>query len=174
MNKKAENYIKKSLKMNHIKKEDVVMTPEWMAIDIINHYQPKGVILDPCKGTGNFYNNFPSSEQREWCEISEGKDFFEYNKKVDWIISNPPFSNMVPFMIHAMEISDNVVYYIYLDIFFTKARINVMQEMGFGLREIYFIEALPTDDFPKFGRSLAAVHLKKGWEGDVKINKLVY
>jgi hypothetical protein len=172
MNKKAERYIAKSMKMNHTLEGDVVMTPEPLAIDIINHFNPKGLVLDPCKGTGAFYNNFPG--EKDWCEISEGKDFFDYTKEVEWIITNPPFSNMVPFLIHGMEVANNVVYYQYIDRYWTKARINIIQEMGFGLRELYMIDPPKGSDFPKFGRALAAIHLKKGWNGDVIINKLVY
>ena len=39
--------------------QDLVMTPEPCAIDIISHFMPTGKILDPCRGTGSFYNNFP-------------------------------------------------------------------------------------------------------------------
>jgi len=34
--------------------KDIVMTPEYLAKDIIQHYEPKGLILDPCRGTGAF------------------------------------------------------------------------------------------------------------------------
>jgi len=172
MNDKAIKYIKKSMKMNHIKKSDVVMTPEWIAKDIINHFNPTGVCLDPCRGDGAFYNNFPG--QKEWCEINENKDFFLWDKKVDWVISNPPYSNMVPFIIKGMEISNNVVYYLYADIYWTKARINIIQEFGFHLHEIYFIQSKKEDNFPIFGRALAAVHLKKGPIEPIIINSLNY
>ena len=172
MNKKAEAYVKKSIKMNHTLEGDVVMTPAWMAKDIVEHFAPQGKVLDPCRGQGAFYNAYPGD--KDYCEISEGKDFFDYHDKVDWIITNPPFSNFVPFFIHGMEIADNVVYYIYVDLIWTKARINIMQEMGFGLKEIYFISPKKDDDFPAFGRSLAAMHVQRGWSGDIKINKLVY
>ena len=69
---------------------DVVMTSEETAIKIINYFNPVGTILEPCKGTGNFYNNF--NINKDYCEISEGIDFLKYNKQVDWIITNPPFS----------------------------------------------------------------------------------
>ena len=41
--------------------KDMVMTPEPSAIDVINHFSPTGKILDPCRGEGAFYNNFPSA-----------------------------------------------------------------------------------------------------------------
>ena len=40
--------------------KDIVMTPEYLAKDIIQHYEPKGLILDPCRGTGAFYDNYPT------------------------------------------------------------------------------------------------------------------
>ena len=45
--------------------------------------------LEPFKGEGNFYRCLP--EPKDWCEIEDGRDFFEYNKQVDIIVSNPPF-----------------------------------------------------------------------------------
>ena len=39
---------------------DVVMTLEKSAIKIIKHFQPEGSILEPCRGDGAFYNNFPN------------------------------------------------------------------------------------------------------------------
>lgn len=34
---------------------DVVFTPDWLAKEIIEHFAPVGVCLDPCKGDGAFY-----------------------------------------------------------------------------------------------------------------------
>ena len=38
----------------------------------------------------------------DWCEIGEGGDFLRYNQKVDWIISNPPWSKILVFIKHAL------------------------------------------------------------------------
>lgn len=48
-------------------------------------------ILEPFKGEGNFYNNFPDFCEKDFCEIEEGKDYKDYDKDFDWVISNPPF-----------------------------------------------------------------------------------
>lgn len=48
-------------------------------------------VLEPFKGEGSFYNNFPNFVNKEWTEIEEGRDFKDYNKPIDWVISNPPF-----------------------------------------------------------------------------------
>lgn len=84
---------------------DVVYTPHNIAKDIINKLSPNGICLDPCKGDGAFYNYLPNAE---YCELSEGKDFFDYNKKVNWIIGNPPYSIFLEFMQHSFDLSDNV------------------------------------------------------------------
>ena len=77
--------------------KDIVMTPEYLAKEIIEHYNPIGRILDPCRATGAFYDNF-NTDDKDWCELAEEKDFLEYNEKVDWIITNPPWSKMQKFL----------------------------------------------------------------------------
>ena len=59
---------------------DVVMTLEDTAIKIIDYFNPSGTILEPCKGMGSFYNNFKID--KDYCEITEGKDFLQYDKKL--------------------------------------------------------------------------------------------
>ena len=39
--------------------KDLVMTPDWLAKDIINHYHPRGLVLDPCRGHGEINDNYP-------------------------------------------------------------------------------------------------------------------
>ena len=41
------------------------------------------LVLDQSYGEGVFYNNLPDYVNKEWCEIDKGKDFFEYDKKVE-------------------------------------------------------------------------------------------
>ena len=67
-------------------------TPEDIAVRIINEIpiSEKDIVLDPFKGDGVFYNNLPECN-KVYCEIEEGKDFFKFEEKVDWIISNPPY-----------------------------------------------------------------------------------
>lgn len=148
--------------------KDVVMTPEWLAIDIISHFRPQGVILDPCKGEGAFYNNF-DTDLKEWCEISEGIDFFSYSKKVNWIITNPPWSKMQKFLVHSMEISDNIVFLTTINHYTTKKRIRDMMEMGFGIAEIYCVPT-PKKPWPQLGFQLAAVHTRRGHKGKTKLS----
>ena len=48
-------------------------------------------VLEPFKGEGNFYNNFPDFVEKDWCEITQGRDYKDYDKEFDWVITNPPF-----------------------------------------------------------------------------------
>ena len=77
--------------------KDIVMTPHKLAREIIEYYKPTGRVLDPCRGEGAFYENFPEDTERDWCELAEGRDFLSYEKQVDWIITNPPWSKTVSY-----------------------------------------------------------------------------
>ena len=121
--------------------KDIVMTPEWLAKEIILHFSTSGIILDPCRGKGAFYDNF-NTETKEWCELEKGIDFITYNKKVDWIITNPPWSKMQQFLAHGMEVSYNIVYLTTINHYTTKRRIRDMRENNFAIKEIYIIPHL--------------------------------
>jgi len=49
------------------------------------------VLLEPFKGEGSFFNNFPNNTINHFCEIEEGVCYKTYKDKCDWVISNPPF-----------------------------------------------------------------------------------
>lgn len=68
-------------------------TPELLCKELMKHVplEDNDIVLEPFKGEGSFYNNFPNNVMKEWCEIQEGIDYQEYDKSVDWVISNPPF-----------------------------------------------------------------------------------
>lgn len=74
--------------------KDKFYTPIALAIELIKlvPLTQNDIVLDPCLGKGAFYNNFPSYVEKKYCEIDLGIDFFTYNEKVDWCISNPPYS----------------------------------------------------------------------------------
>ena len=124
-------------------------------------------MLDPSKGDGSFYDQLEGC--KDWCEISEGKDFFEYTKKVDWIITNPPWSLMRKFLQHGMDLADNIVYLTTFNHYTTKARLRDMYESGFGLKEVLFVDA--PKSFPQSGFELAAVHTQRGYEGSLVLNR---
>ena len=68
-------------------------TPIELSKDLVKHIplQEGDDVLEPFKGEGSFYNNFPNFVNKDWCEIEEGRDYKDYDKPFDWVISNPPF-----------------------------------------------------------------------------------
>ena len=146
--------------------KDLVMTPKWLAVDIIEHFNPSGLVLDPSRGHGAFYDNF-STDNKDWCELGEGKDFLQYSRKVNWIITNPPWSKMQKFLEHGMRIADNIVYLTTINHYTTKKRIRDMREYRFGIAEIYCVPT-PSKPWPQMGFQLGAIHTKRGYTRDIK------
>ena len=75
------------------KGNDIVMTDPEMAKMLLSriNFKEGDSVLEPCRGTGSFYNNFPEYTKNEWCEINEGRDFLDYDGTVDITISNPAY-----------------------------------------------------------------------------------
>ena len=48
-------------------------------------------VLEAFKGEGAFYDNLPDNVEKDWCEITQGRDYKDYDKEFDWVVSNPPF-----------------------------------------------------------------------------------
>ena len=151
------------------KPQDIFYTPDKIAKYIIEYFKPYGKILEPCKGNGSFLKYLP--QNTDWCEIEEGKDFFNYNKKVDWIITNPPYSIFGEFMKHSFDISKNVVFLIPVDKPFYGKRIRMINDYG-GIKKILFFGGQGHDmNFP-FGFPLAAFLFSKDYKG-VAISEMV-
>lgn len=144
---------------------DIVYTPNSVAQNIIRFLNPKGLSLDPCKGDGAFYNHLANAD---YCEIREGKDFFEYNKKVDWVIGNPPYSIFKEFLEHAFEIADNVSYLVPTNKVFQRQIIMEMINKYGGIKSIIIYGSGSLIGFP-FGFSVGNFHFKKDYRGGADI-----
>jgi len=147
--------------------DDVVQTPVEMAGRLVRHFSPEGKVLEPCAGEGNFLKHLPGAFS---CEIQRGEDFFAWNEKVDWIITNPPWSQIRAFLSHSMEVADHVVFLMTVNHVWTKARLRDIREKGFGLKEIALVEMPP--EFPQSGFQLGAVYVARGWAGPVGLTDL--
>lgn len=145
-------------------RHDLVMTPPALAREIVRHFNPVGSVLDPCRGAGAFFDAFPATVQAEWCEISEGRDFMDWQSSVDFCISNPPFSKMRSFLTKAMDVSDNVIFLSALVHYATKARLSDIRRCGFGLKAFVMVPQ-PRGDWSATGFQLGAMHLQRGWGG---------
>jgi hypothetical protein len=148
---------------------DCIMTPDYIAAKIINALDIKNgdFLVDPFFGKGAFYNNFPKDNKKDWCEIERGIDFFEYNTKCGWLISNPPYSKFTEVMKHSYEIADNICYLIPLSkIVSSWGRCLDLDNYG-GVRKLWIFPAGKAN-FP-FGFPACAVWIQRGYQGSVDI-----
>ncbi|KKM03281.1 hypothetical protein LCGC14_1775940 [marine sediment metagenome] len=144
---------------------DIVFTPKIVAEFIIELYKPEGKCLDPCMGEGGFFNLLPIGS--DWCEITKGRDFFDYQEKVDWIFTNPPYSNFNMFMEHSFELAENVMFLVPIaKVFKSWGTMKKIKKYG-GIKAIWFVPANRCG-FP-FGFPAGAFHFKRNYNGDTKI-----
>ena len=130
------------------KDKDIVNTKPEMAQYLISliKFKKNDIVLEPCKGTGSFYDAFPKYTINKWCEINCQRNFFDFNEKVDYVISNPPF---VPrklfwqFQQHAMSICRKEIYWLInlssLNVF-TSKRLKEMHELGWYINSLHIVE----------------------------------
>lgn len=151
-------------------KNDKVYTPLPIAKKIIDLFPLYGKVLDPFKGGGAFYNQYPDFVIKDWCEIDDGRDFFDYTNKVEWIISNPPYSILDEVLSHSFEIAENVVYLVPLSKIFTSLK-RIRGILNYGnIREIHIISAGKCG-FP-FGFPACAIWFQKDYDGLTVIKEL--
>lgn len=139
---------------------DKVYTPQEIAKQLIGLLPIKDTdrVLEPCMGEGSFYHNLPGI--KDWCEIDRGRDFFEYNAKVNWIVTNPPYSIFDQFVKHCFELSDNVCLLVPLSkIVSSLGRIKQYKEYGW-INRMWILSASRCG-FP-FGFPCCFVWFQKG------------
>lgn len=142
---------------------DVVFTPEHIAEAMVRHFAPSGRVLDPCKGDGVFLHQMPGAD---YCELQEGRDFFNWTERVDWIVSNPPYSVYSEWLRHSFEVADNIVYLIPINkAFNSSTTLHDTYEWG-GIAEIVHIAPGRHIGFP-VGFAVGAVHYKRGYSGGI-------
>ena len=86
---------------------DVFQTPLPVALKLIEiaEIEENDIILDPCRGDGAIYNNLPDYCQKNWAEILDGRDFFDYDNPVDIIVCNPPVFIDTNWLIHCRKLN---------------------------------------------------------------------
>jgi hypothetical protein len=144
---------------------DCVWTPDWCAADMVRYFNPSGRILEPCRGAGAFMRQLPTDAL--WCEVKDGRDFFEFREHVDWIITNPPYSLTRPFLSHALAVSDNVVFLLPArNIFSGYGTVRECAGWG-GMAAIRWYGTGSRLAFP-MGNAIAAIHWKRGHQGIIQ------
>jgi len=119
-------------------------------------------ILDPFFGSGNYYNLFPDyypNNNYDFTEIVLNKDFFDYDKQVDVIVSNPPYSIFDKVLKKSVELNPVIISYLIGLHNLTTKRIEYMNKNGYYLTKIKILKV-----FKWFGMS-AIVVFKRGQDG---------
>lgn len=150
---------------------DLVMTPPHIAQHIVQSLPiaPDDILLDPFRGEGAFYDAFPHANPKDWCEITMGRDFFNYTTPVDWIISNPPYSCFDEVLTHSFELAANVVLLVPLSkVVSSMRRIRLIRQYG-GVPSITLMSASRCG-FP-FGFPVAVIHMQKNYKGKTEIKE---
>lgn len=116
---------------------DIFITPPKLALLHINTISAikDEIWFDPFKNSGNYYNQFPT-ENKKWTEILEGKDFFEFNEKIDIICSNPPYSIIDEVLNKCIELNPRVISFLIGFQNITTKRIENMEKAGYKI--VYF------------------------------------
>jgi hypothetical protein len=153
---------------NYVSNDDIE-TPDWLARLLVEHFQPSGRVLEPCRAGGRIFKYLGASA--EWCEIKDGRDFLSAELAgFDWILTNPPWSRIRPFLQKSMQVADNVVFLMTVNHAWTKARLRDAAEAGFGIRSIVLV---PTPrEFPQSGFQLGAVHYVRHWKGAIELAEI--
>lgn len=98
--------------------QDVYITPDYAIEPMLEllDIPYDATFLEPCKGTGAIYNRI-NCVQRYYAEISEGIDYLSYKPptKIDFIVTNPPFSLALDFLVKSLGEADLVVYLLRLN-----------------------------------------------------------
>ena len=131
--------IKKRIKAN-----DVFITPLEVAKQQIqlHNINDNDLWLDPCRNNkeGSYFNNFPQNVKKDWCEILEGKDFFEYDRDIDIICGNPPYSVMDKWIKKTLQLNPKEFSLLIGIGNLTTRRIEIIENAGYGLSKMKMLK----------------------------------
>lgn len=142
---------------------DNVYTPLQTAIEAISLLPVRGRVLDPSCGEGVFGEAIrqvhQSVELTEY-DIKDGLDFMNERFYYNWVITNPPWSKFKEFLTKAMQCADNVAFLVTITHFVTKARLKLLRDHGFYLKQVHCIDT-PPKPWPQSGFQVAMVWCTK-------------
>lgn len=144
---------------------DKVYTPDHIAADVVSVFNPAGIVMEPFRGKGAISKYLPYGHI--WCEIDDGRDFLDFKGRVDWVVTNPPYSSFTLMLQKSLDVADNIVFITPVNkILGSMVRLNMINK-SHGIKQIHFIGAGRDIGFP-FGFPVAAIHIKRGYKGDIK------
>jgi hypothetical protein len=117
-------------------------TNEQMVKDLIAITTISGSVLDAGSGKNKVWFNNLQGEKYE-CEIEDGCDFMLWDKKVDWVVGNPPFHQGWLFLDKASLVANKGIAFLGNLNFWNSClpnRFEVLKERGFYLNKIHIVQ----------------------------------
>lgn len=148
----------------YVKPENVELhyTKEEMVKDLLKliKFNEDDIVLDAGSGLNKvWYKNINVKNKYE-CELEEGNDFYDWYKKVDWVVGNPPYSHAKDFLLKASEISNKGIAFLVnnqcFNSFLLPSRLEKMRENGFYINKIKVV-----NDKRWYGRYYFVIFTKK-------------
>ena len=149
--------------------KDVFITPLELAknhIDMIV-FNEEDKWLDPCKNDGSYFNQFPT-DNKDYCEILEDKDFLEYTGNPDIIIQNPPYSILDKWIKKNIELNPRVISMLIGIGNLTARRIEWLEQAGYGLTKMKMLKV-----YKWYGMSVIVV-FEKEKESIIEFDRKIY
>lgn len=130
--------------------------------------KPGDVVLDAAIGKGVFYNNYPDYVDRRY--NTEAEIFLLYSSvgDVDWIITNPPYSNLDNWFSQSCQVCRKGFAYLIGIINLTPRRIEIANKAGFGLSQLHLFKV-----FKWFGISCFVI-FEKGKGNIISYDRIVW
>lgn len=123
-------------------------TNEQMVKDLLEYTPISGSVLDAGSGKNKIWYKILKDEEYSKevyeCEIEDGIDFLtQWDKKVDWIVGNPPFHLGWAFIDRASEIAQKGIAFLGNLNFWNSClpnRFEILKERGFYLQKIHIVQ----------------------------------
>jgi hypothetical protein len=126
-------------------------TPSKLALDLMPFIPlvANDVCYEPFAGENAFYNALPDFVNKDWSEITRGRDYKAYKGSYDWVITNPPFrmpnekgvmkNAIYPLLLEFAKTAKKGIAFLVSDYGFnslTPVRIAKMATLGFFLKSL--------------------------------------
>jgi len=148
---------------NKVKNITFHYTNEQMVKDLIKitPINESESVLDAGSGKNKVWFKNLKNKNKFECELEDGVDYVnDWNKKVDWVIGNPPFHLGWAFLEHSLNIAENGIALLgnlnFLNSTVLPNRLKKIQDKGFYINKIHIVQ-----DKRWFGRYFYIIFTKK-------------
>jgi len=137
-------YVKQNLGRQQTREKEFHYTDEELVKDCLKLicFKDSDFVLDVGCGDNEVWLKNIHTRKKDWVEIEKGRDFFKYNKKVDWCVGNPPFKQLPKMLEKASEISNfGIGFLMSIDGInaMTPLRLEKLKEKGFSIKNIFVV-----------------------------------